>query len=124
MNYIQRIVQNTSFLLIGNIFSYIIAFLTIMYTARYLGAENFGIISLAFAFTGLFGVFMDLGLSSWMVREISKNKSLTNKYYSNIAVLKIIFSVMTFFNIISSKYNWISSNSHVCYLSNNIIIDN
>ena len=100
MNHIQRIVQNTSFLLIGNIFSYIIGFLTITYTARYLGAENFGILSLALAITGLFGVFMDLGLSSWMIREISKDKSLTNKYYSNIAVLKIIFSILTFFLIV------------------------
>ena len=99
MNHIQRIVQNTSFLMIGSIFSYIIGFLTITYTARYLGAENFGILSLALAITGLFGVFMDLGLSSWMIREISKDKSLTNKYYSNIAVLKIIFSILTFFLI-------------------------
>lgn len=100
MNHIQKIIQNTSFLLISNIFSYIIGFLTITYTAIYFGAENFGILSLALAFTGLFGVLMDLGLNSWMIREIAKDKSITNKYYSNIAVLKIIFSILTFFLIV------------------------
>jgi len=43
MNTIQRIAKNTGVLLISQIASYIIGFFFIMYTARYLGAEGFGI---------------------------------------------------------------------------------
>ena len=67
-----------------------------MYTARYLGAEGFGILSFALAFTGIFGVFSDLGLSTLTVREVARDKSLAGKYLGNIAVMKIILVVITF----------------------------
>ncbi|MGB2842998.1 MAG: oligosaccharide flippase family protein [Halobacteriota archaeon] len=44
MNTVQRIAKNTSVLLFAQIASYIIGFFFIMYTARYLGAEGFGIL--------------------------------------------------------------------------------
>jgi len=80
MNTVQRIAKNTGVLLASQIASYIIGFFFIMYTARYLGAAGFGInpfkkrlrkmlrISFALAFTGIFGVFSDLGLSTLTVR--------------------------------------------------------
>jgi len=67
-----------------------------MYTARYLGAEGFGILSFALAFTGIFGVFSDLGLSTLTVREVACDKTLASKYLGNIAVMKIILVVITF----------------------------
>ena len=54
-----------------------------MYTARYLGAEGFGILSFALAFTGIFGVFTNLGLSTLTVREVARDKSLASKYLGN-----------------------------------------
>ena len=67
-----------------------------MYTARYLGAEGFGILSFALAFTGIFGVFSDLGLRQLTVREVARDKSLASKYLGNIAVMKIILVIITF----------------------------
>lgn len=67
-----------------------------MYTARYLGAEGFGILSFALAFTGIFGVFSDLGLSTLTVREVARDKSLASKYLGNIAVMKVILVIITF----------------------------
>ena len=67
-----------------------------MYTARYLGAEGFGILSFAMAFTGIFGVFSNLGLGALTVREVARDKSLARKYLGNIAVMKIILVVTTF----------------------------
>ena len=67
-----------------------------MYTARYLGAAGFGILSFALAFTGIFGVFSDLGLRQLTVREVARDKSLASKYLGNIAVMKIFLVVITF----------------------------
>ena len=100
MNKIQIIIKNTTFLSIANLISYIIGFFTLIYTARYLGAEGFGILSLALAFTGLFGVFIDLGLNTLTVREVSKEKSFTNKFLVNTALIKLIFSILTFILIV------------------------
>ena len=67
-----------------------------MYTARYLGVAGFGILSFALAFTGIFGVFSDLGLSTLTVREVARDKSSASKYLGNIAVMKIFLVVITF----------------------------
>jgi len=43
MNTVQRIAKNAGVLLFAQIASYILGFFFLMYTARYLGAEGFGI---------------------------------------------------------------------------------
>ena len=95
MNTVRRIAKNTAVLFVSQIASYILGFFYIMYTARYLGAEGFGILSFALAFTGIFGVFSDLGLRNLTVREVARDKSLAGKYLGNIAVIKIILSFIT-----------------------------
>jgi len=96
MNTVQTIAKNTGVLLASQVASYILGFFFIMYTARYLGAEGFGILSFALAFTGIFGVFSDLGLQRLTVREVARDKSLTQKYLGNIAVMKVILVIITF----------------------------
>ena len=95
MNTIQRIVKNTGALFISQTISFVLAFLYIMYTARYLGAEGFGIISFALAFSGIFQIVCDLGLSSLMTREIARDKSVIDKYIRNISTIKIILSIFS-----------------------------
>lgn len=96
MNAVHRVVKNTLVLLFSRIISYLLNFLFIMYTARYLGAEGFGTLSFALAFTGIFAVFADLGLNILTVREIARNKSLARKYLGNIAIMKLILILITF----------------------------
>jgi len=96
MNTVQRIAKNTAVLLAANIISKALSFFYIMYAARYLGAEGFGILSFALAFTGIFGVFTDLGLKLLTVREVARDKSLAGKYLGNITVIKIFLVMITF----------------------------
>ena len=96
MNTIQRIAKNTAVLLAANIISKALSFFYIMYAARYLGAEGFGILSFALAFTGIFGVFTDLGLKLLIIREVARDKSLAGKYLGNIIVIKIFLVIITF----------------------------
>lgn len=95
MNTIQRITKNVSVLFISQMLSYILGFFTLMYSARYLGVEGFGTLSLALAFTGIFSVCMDLGLSTLTIREVARNKSLANDYVANITTIKIILAIIT-----------------------------
>ena len=96
MNTVQRIAKNTAVLLAATIISKVLGFFYVMYTARYLGEEGFGILSFALAFTGIFGVFSDLGLGSLTVREVARDKSLAKKYLDNISVIKAILVAITF----------------------------
>ncbi len=47
MNTIQRIAKNTGVLLVANVISRIPSFSHIMHTARYLGTEGFGVLSVS-----------------------------------------------------------------------------
>jgi len=96
MSTVQRIAKNTAVLLIAQAASYILAFFYMMYAARYLSAAGFGILSFALAFTGIFGVLADLGLSSLTIREVARDKSLALKYLANVSLMKIILVAMTF----------------------------
>jgi len=64
--------------------------------ARYLGVQNFGILSFALAFSGLFSIFTDIGLYQLTIREIARNKKLIGKYLGNIIPLKIVLALFTF----------------------------
>jgi O-antigen/teichoic acid export membrane protein len=96
LNTVRRIAKNTLVLLFAQIISIGLGFFYIMYTARYLGAEGFGVLSFALAFTGLFGIFADLGLSTLVTREVSRDKSLASKYVGNVLSIKTILIVFTF----------------------------
>ena len=79
MNTVQRIAKNTGVLLASQVVSYMLGFFFVMYTARYLGAGGFGVLSFALAFTGIFGVFADLGLRQLTVREVARGESLEGR---------------------------------------------
>ena len=96
MNTVQRIAKNTAVLFAANIVSKVLSFFYIMYTARYLGAEGFGILSFALAFTGIFSVFTTLGLGQLTIREVARDKSLAPKYLANISIIKFFLVSITF----------------------------
>ena len=62
MNTMQRIIKDVGVLFISQMLSYVLGFFTLIYSARYLGVEGFGILSLALAFTGIFSVCIDFNL--------------------------------------------------------------
>ncbi|MBP2046882.1 flippase [Methanobacterium aggregans] len=95
MTTVQRIAKNTGVMFISQIMTYLIGFFITMYTARYLGAEGFGILSLALSITAVFGITADLGLTTLMIREVARNKSLVNTYISNTFLMKIGLSALT-----------------------------
>ncbi len=96
MNTVQRIAKNAGVLITTKVLSKVFTFFYVMYTARYLGAEGFGILSFAIAFTAIFGIFTDLGLHQLTVREVARDKSLAGKYLANISLIKAILAVITF----------------------------
>ncbi len=94
MNRVRKIAKNASFLLVSQIISYIFTFFITMYAARYFGAVGFGIWAIALSITGIFGIIADMGMSTLMVREVSRNLSLADKYLSNTLLIKVILSIL------------------------------
>jgi O-antigen/teichoic acid export membrane protein len=96
MNLVQRIAKNTLALFLASSINLVLGLFYGIYTARYLGPEQYGTIAFAVAFIGLFSIFADIGIQQLALREIARDKSLVGKYLGNIAVLKIFLSIITF----------------------------
>ncbi|ACS91096.1 flippase [Thermococcus sibiricus] len=96
MNTVQRIAKNMAVLFVARVVSMLLGFFYVMYTARYLGPANYGILSFALALTGIFGVIANFGLDPLTVREVARDKSLARKYLANGIVLKLLFGTLTF----------------------------
>ncbi|NQS88893.1 flippase [Patescibacteria group bacterium] len=96
LNLIQRIAKNMAVLLTSRIVSRVLGFFYVMFTARYLGAQGFGVLSFALAFTGIFGIFANFGIGSLIVREVARDKPLAKKYVANSIGIKIILGLATF----------------------------
>jgi len=92
---VRTITKNTVVLLVSQIIAILFAFLYNLYTARYLGSEGFGVLSFAIAFTGIYGLVADMGLSTLATREVARNDFLAGKYLVNVTIIKLILVVIT-----------------------------
>ena len=66
--------------------------LLFIYIARELGDEDFGKLSFAYSFAGICFIAADFGLSTILIRNVSRQKELTKEYVGNILTLKIVLS--------------------------------
>jgi O-antigen/teichoic acid export membrane protein len=96
MNTVQRIAKNIGVLGISQVVTSILGFVLLIYIARYLGEVGFGRYSFALSFTALFIIFADLGISNLIIRELARNKELTNEYLTNVSVIKLLLSFLAF----------------------------
>lgn len=95
-NTIQTIAKNTGALAISNVITSILGFFLLIYLARYLGEAGFGKYSFALSFTALFAIVANLGISNYIIRELARNKNLTNEYLTNVSVIKLLLSFIAF----------------------------
>ncbi len=86
----QTIVKNTFWLMAGEIVGRLIRAGIVIYSARVLGAGEYGIFSYAISVAAFITVFSDIGLSAVLTRETSKSPELRSKYLANSFFLKVI----------------------------------
>jgi O-antigen/teichoic acid export membrane protein len=96
MSTIQTIAKNTSVFAISQVITSIVGFFLLIYIARYLGEVGFGKFNFAVSFTALFIIFADLGISNLIIRELARNKELTNGYLTNVSLIKLLLSFLAF----------------------------
>ena len=67
-----------------------------VWIARYLGPEQFGLISFATAFVGLFVPMATLGLQGIVVRDIARNRDCACETLGTAAILQLIGSLIAY----------------------------
>lgn len=86
---LRKYLANTSWLMAGRIFRMLVLMLVGIYVARYLGPENFGLLSYALSFTGLFLALAMLGLDGIVVRELVKKPEQQDELLGTAFWLKL-----------------------------------
>jgi O-antigen/teichoic acid export membrane protein len=92
----KTIFNNSLWLISGELLSKIVAFFFTIFVARKLGVADFGRYGFALSFVMLFSLFIDFGLTTLIVREISRERELTSKYVSNVIIIRLILSLIFF----------------------------
>ncbi len=90
----KKYFKNTSWLMAEKVFRMLVGLFVGIWVARYLGPEQFGLLSYAQSFVGLFLAFSTLGLDGIVVRELVKNDSLRDKIIGSAFWLKLSGSAM------------------------------
>lgn len=96
MSDIKTLFKNVSWVTISQVVVNLCAFIWTIAIARYLGVNDYGILSFAISFTVLLGMGTDIGMSTFATREISKDKSSTNKFINNVIPFKTVLSIILF----------------------------
>jgi len=105
----QTIVKNTFWLSFSQLIRKIIKLALVVYAARTLGVEGYGVFAYALGLAGFFAIFSDIGISSLLIRDSSAEGKITPKHLStslyiklvliSISVLLILFIAPLFTNI-------------------------
>jgi O-antigen/teichoic acid export membrane protein len=89
--------------MLRNIFRYSLSsisalflFVLMFISGRYLGAADFGIFSFALAFILLFDPLLDPGLYHLLIREVSREKRVTQQYLSHSLAWKLMLTPVVF----------------------------
>ncbi|MFH1088621.1 MAG: flippase [Patescibacteria group bacterium] len=96
MSNTSKIAFNTAIQLIGKAVTVATSIVVVAYLTRYLGVAGYGDYATIFAYLGIFGVVVDLGLFVIGVREIAKYPDKEAVILNNMLGLKIVFGLVVF----------------------------
>ena len=94
MNKVENIAKNTSYLTLALILQKIISFTYFTLLARYVGPASLGKYYLAISFTTIFAIFIDLGFTNVLTREVAKDQAKAERWLGNILALKLPLALL------------------------------
>jgi O-antigen/teichoic acid export membrane protein len=107
-----KIVDNIGWLFFDKIIRMGVGLLVGAWLARYLGPEQFGLLSFAGAFIGLFGTIASLGLQEIVVRNIVQNPNTRNETLGTAAFLQLIAGFFAYALILGTIF-WLRADDSI-----------
>ena len=114
----KTIAKNTLVLNAGHLIAKLINLALILIMTQMLGDDGYGFYNFGFSFVMLFMIFTQFGMSTYLVRHISQNKSTAEKVFGTTFPLVIVFSVITLLlvNGIAGLTNWTDFERSIIFL--------
>lgn len=92
----QTLIKNTFWIGVSTTLTKTFRAFIMIYAARLLGTESYGVFTYAMGIAAIFAVFSDMGLSTILVRELAKNTEKVRQYFSTALIVKLGFlAIMT-----------------------------
>jgi O-antigen/teichoic acid export membrane protein len=92
----KRYFANMSWMFGGQMFSLAVSFFIGAWIARYLGPENYGVLSYSIAFVGLFGFIASLGVDGILNRDLIQTPERRDELLGTTFRLKLIGGALAF----------------------------
>ena len=86
--------RNTSWVLAEKVFRMFVGMFVAVWVARYLGPSQFGLLSYAISFVGLFTSISTLGLDNIIVRELVVNEEKRDLFIGTAFLLKFLGAIL------------------------------
>ncbi len=97
MDTVRKIAKNTLVSSVSEIITKIVYFVLTLVIARLLGKGYLGKFNFALSFSTFMLIVADIGLSMLLIRDIARDRSLTNKLVINAFLIKAVTSLVTVF---------------------------
>jgi O-antigen/teichoic acid export membrane protein len=97
---VVNIAKNTSYFTLALIMQKAVSFVYFIMIARTIGPEDLGKYYFAVSFTTIFAIFIDVGMTSVLVREVAKHKESAERYIRATLGLKLLLMVFSLGTVI------------------------
>ena len=116
---ITNIAKNTSYFTLALILQKIISFTYFILIARAIGPADLGKYYFAISFTSIFSIFIDIGQSSVLTREVAKRPEDAGKFFSSVFLFKLPLALLSSLAVLSiiSFSNYPEITKQLVYLS-------
>ena len=96
--------ENLGWLVIDKVLRIGLGLVLMIWLARYLGPEQFGLLNYAIAFVGLFGALASLGLQGIVVRDLVREKNIKEETLGTAAFLQFVGGALSYALIVLIIY--------------------
>lgn len=93
---LRKVLNNIGWLLAERVLRMVVGFFVLAWMARYLGADNFGLLNYAIAFFSMFSVLAQLGLNQIVVRDLVSEPSHKDEILGTTFFLKLASGIAAF----------------------------
>ncbi|MCO6040539.1 flippase [Thermococcus alcaliphilus] len=95
-----KLLKNAGWLFSAEVISKLLAYGVIVILSRTLGPEGLGQYSFIFYYVGLLGIFSDLGVGYYFMREVARDRSKADELLPDVLGLKIVLALVNFVVIV------------------------
>lgn len=100
----KKIIKNSLFIITGNFLNKAISIAVLIYLTSYLSPAGFGRFSFVISYTTFFGIFTDLGLNTFLTREICAGSISPSRGFGHAIILRLAATILTSVLLIVSLF--------------------